>query len=86
MNETMEREGRDAHCREVRELMEGKTPFVTRHGVTVVMVAIAIGMGVLFMMDGAPSQLAKGMVDRILEQISASTEMPVEVENINHTP
>ena len=86
MNETMERKGREAHCREVRELMEGKTPFVTRHGVTVVLALIAIGMAVLFMMDGAPSQLAKGMVDRILEQISAKTGMPVEVENINHTP
>lgn len=86
MNEAMEREGRDAHCREVRELMEGKPPFVTRHGVTVVMAVIAIAMAVLFTVGGPAADLAKGMVGRILEQIFARTEIPVEVENINHTP
>ena len=64
------------HCAEVEELMEGKLPFVTRHGVTAVIAALAIVMALLFMMDGDAGELIRGMVENIMQGISARTEIP----------
>lgn len=76
MVEKKDRKATNNHCKEVSELMEGKIPFLTRHGVTIVVAIIAIGMAVLFMMDGAASDLAKGMACQIMEQISAKATIP----------
>lgn len=76
MEKMIEEKDLTAHCQEVRELMEGKPPFVTRHGVTIAVLVILTGMGVLFMTDGPACELAKGIVDRILQQLSVNVKIP----------
>lgn len=64
------------HCAEVEELMKGKPPFVTRHGVTAVIAVITIAMALLFMMDGDSGELIRGMAEHIIQRLSATTEIP----------
>ena len=64
------------HCAEVEELMEGKLPFVTPWRVTAVIVALAIAMALLFMMDGDAGELIRGIAEHIMQGISAKTEIP----------
>ena len=72
----MEREGEERHCREVRELMEGRPPFVTRHGITLALMAMAVGMAVMMMTDGQAVGLARGMAENIVRQFSEKTVIP----------
>lgn len=64
------------HCMEVEELMDGKMPFVTRHGVTAVVAVIALGMALLLSTDGVVSEFIHDMTDHILQQASAKTRLP----------
>lgn len=69
-------EERRRHCAEVEELMEGKMPFVTRHGVTLVVAAIALVLALLLMMDGEAAALVREMAGHIMRQVSARTGIP----------
>lgn len=57
------------HCPEVENLMGGKMPFVTRYGITIVVIAIiAVGI-MLYISGGSTHQLMKEMIVNTLEQI-----------------
>lgn len=64
------------HCMEVEELMDGKMPFVTRHGVTAVVAVIILAMALLLSTDSVISELIRDMTDQILKQASAKTKLP----------
>ncbi len=72
----MENERNDRHCAEVKELMGGKMPFVTRHGITIVIAVIDIVVGLLSFMDGEVAELVRGLLGRISVQIAERTNIP----------
>lgn len=57
------------HCPEVEELMGGKMPFVTRHGITLVALVLVIIVTVLCLHKGPMRRLMKDMVEWIGPQI-----------------
>ena len=57
------------HCPEVEELMNGKKPFVTRYGITLLLVVITLIVVFLFMAQGQSQQLVCDMVKYAFEQI-----------------
>lgn len=59
------------HCPEVENLMEDKTPFITRHGITVVAVAIMSILAMMLLTEGNIQQLAKGLIKHTKEQITS---------------
>lgn len=58
-----------SHCPEVEELMNGKKPFVTRYGITLLLVVITLIVVFLFMAQGQSQQLVCDMVKYAFEQI-----------------
>ena len=64
---------------EVEELMDGKMPFVTRHGVTAVVAVIILAMALLLSADSVVSELIRDMTEQILKQASAKTKLPVGI-------
>lgn len=58
-----------SHCPEVENLMGGKMPFVTQHGITLVALVLIVVAGILMLSDGTPQQLMKEMVRHTVEQI-----------------
>lgn len=69
----MERNNIHQHCPEVEILMGGKMPFITRYGITLVIVALFIVVFMLFVSGGSPHQLMKDMIENTLEQMKAKT-------------
>ena len=57
------------HCPEVDNLMGGKMPFITRYGITLVVVALIAVVSMLYVSGGSPHQLMKEMIENTLEQI-----------------
>lgn len=57
------------HCPEVEYLMGGKMPFITRYGITLVVVALIAVVFMLYVAGGSPHQLMKEMIENTLEQI-----------------
>lgn len=57
------------HCPEVEELMEGKLPFVTRHGITLVALVLLLTAAILFLSGGKAGQMVKDMVEQMLPQV-----------------
>lgn len=57
------------HCPEVENLMGGKMPFITRYGITLVVVALIAVVFILYISGGSPHQLMKEMTENTLEQI-----------------
>lgn len=57
------------HCPEVEYLMSGKMPFITRYGITLVVVALIAVIFILFISGGSPHQLMREMIENTLEQI-----------------
>ena len=57
------------HCPEVETLMGGKMPFITRYGITLVVVALIAVVSMLYVSGGSPHQLMKEMIENTLEQI-----------------
>lgn len=47
------------HCPEVENLMGGKMPFITRYGITLVVVALIAVVFILYISGGSPHQLMK---------------------------
>ncbi len=58
------------HCPEVDKLMKGKMPFITRHGITLLVAVLIVIAFILFLSKGAEQQLMKDMIDYTLKQIS----------------
>lgn len=58
------------HCPEVDRLMGGKLPFVTRYGITLVAVALAVVVVLLLLSGGESHKLLKEMIENLLVQIS----------------
>ena len=56
------------HCPEVETLMGGKMPFITRYGITLVVVALIAVVFILYISGGSPHQLMKEMIESTLEQ------------------
>lgn len=68
---SMEKNNIHRHCPEVENLMRGKIPFVTRYGITlVVLVFLVISIG-LFLSEGSSQQLVKEMIEHIIGQIKS---------------
>ncbi|MDD6516763.1 MAG: hypothetical protein PUF63_02445 [Prevotella sp.] len=59
------------HCPEVDNLMKGRMPFVTRYGITIVVLAITVIVVSLLLSGGASQQLMKGMIEHTIEQIKS---------------
>ena len=59
------------HSPEVEQLMQGRLPFVTRHGITWVIIALVAICSMVMMTEGTPQQLMKQMIDHTVEQIKA---------------
>jgi hypothetical protein len=57
------------HCPEVESLMGGKMPFITRYGITLVVVALIAIVFMLYISGGSPHQLMREMIENTLEQI-----------------
>ena len=57
------------HCPEVERLMGGRLPFVTRYGITIVVIVMAlVGAGLL--LSGGPSQqLMRDIMEHTVQQI-----------------
>lgn len=65
----MEKKNICRHCPEAEQLMGTNIPFVTRHGVTVVLLVMII-LGICFMLsDGPMQQLVKDILCYTIEQI-----------------
>jgi K+-transporting ATPase A subunit len=59
------------HCPEVENLMDGKMPFVTRCGITLVLLVLLVIAAILLLSDGTPQQLMKEMILHTIEQITS---------------
>ena len=53
----------NTHCPEVENLMEGKMPFVTRYGITLVVLVILFITVILFLLKGTPSRLVEEIIE-----------------------
>lgn len=49
--------------------MGGKMPFITRYGITLVVVALIAIVFMLYISGGSPHQLMREMIENTLEQI-----------------
>ena len=57
------------HCLEVEELMASKTPFVTRYGITLLLVILIVTAIFFFIAQGHSQQLVCDIVKYAFEQI-----------------
>lgn len=60
------------HCPEVEELMGGKMPFVTRYGITLVVLALPIVAAILFSLKGTPHRLMKEIIEYTVNRMASS--------------
>ena len=57
------------HSPEVEKLMQGKQPFVTRHGITIVaLILILVGV-ILSLTEGTAQQLMRELINHTIEEI-----------------
>lgn len=57
------------HCPEVEKLLYGKTPFITRHGITVVLIAIVIALFLIMLFGGEAKVLLENVLGQTVDQI-----------------
>lgn len=57
------------HSPEVEQLMQGRLPFVTRHGITWVIVILVVMCSLILLTEGDSQRLMKQMIDHTVEQI-----------------
>lgn len=58
------------HCPEVENLMNGKMPFVTRWGITFVVIIILSIAAIFSLSEGTSRDLMNEMIKRTVEQIN----------------
>ena len=61
---------RNLHCPEVERLMNGKLPFVTLHGITIVIIVIILSCACLWCTGGKAWQITSDMIMHILIRMS----------------
>ncbi|MGM9674179.1 MAG: hypothetical protein ACI3X9_01755 [Bacteroidaceae bacterium] len=61
---------RNLHCPEVERLMSGKLPFVTLHGITIVIIIIILACVCLWCTGGKAWQITSDMIAHVLERMS----------------
>ncbi len=59
------------HCPEVERLMGGRSPFITRHGITIVAIVMLLAGIALLLSDGPVHQLMTEVLDYTIHQISS---------------
>lgn len=59
-----------AHCPEVEKLTQNKMPFITRYGITIVLITLILVGATMFLLDGTPQQLMREILSYIIEQIT----------------
>lgn len=59
------------HCPEVENLMGGKMPFVTQHGITFVVLVLIVIAVILFLSGEASHELMKRIIEHTIEQITS---------------
>ncbi len=57
------------HCPEVEWLMGGRLPFVTRHGITIVVTVLALVCAGLMWSGGPSQQLVRDIMKHTIHQI-----------------
>jgi hypothetical protein len=57
------------HCPEVEKLMGAKMPFVTRYGITIVVLVFFVILVIMLLSGGDIQQLAKELIKHTIEQI-----------------
>lgn len=58
------------HCEEVEQLMLGRTPFVTRHGISIVIAAVVLLICLLSFTEGNVQRLIREMMEHIFWQVT----------------
>lgn len=58
------------HCPEVENLMDGKMPFVTRWGITLVVIIILSIAAIFSLSEGTTRDLMNEMIKHTVEQIN----------------
>lgn len=59
------------HCPEVESLMEGKMPFVTRHGITLVVLVLLGVTIILFLSKGTPQRLIEEIISILFDKLTS---------------
>lgn len=59
------------HSPEVEQLIQGKLPFVTRHGITCIIIILFVVCAAILLTEGAFQQLIKQMIDYTIEHIKS---------------
>lgn len=59
------------HCPEVENLMGGKMPFVTQHGITLVVVVLIVIAVILLLSGEVSRELMKSIVEHTIEQVTS---------------
>lgn len=63
------------HCPEVENLMDGKMPFVTRWGITIVVIIILSIAAIFSLSEGTSRNLINEMIKHTVEQINKSYKL-----------
>ena len=63
------RQAKDQHCPEVEKLLYGKTPFVTRHGITIVLIVIIVSAFLIIHFGGKAKTLFEKILIQTADQI-----------------
>lgn len=58
-----------SHCSEVENMMRGNLPFITRHGITIVVLILAIVVAVILLSKGTSQQLMRDILEYTISQI-----------------
>lgn len=58
-----------SHCPEVENMMRGNLPFITRHGITIVVLILAIVVAVILLSKGTSQQLMRDILEYTISQI-----------------
>lgn len=57
------------HCPEVERMLKGKKPFITRHGITIILAVLVLACLLLLLSDGMPQRMTKEIILNVIEQM-----------------
>lgn len=63
------KQAKEQHCPEVEKLLYGKTPFITRHGITIVLIVIVIASFLIMRFGGEAKELLENILGQTVNQI-----------------
>lgn len=70
----MRKKERLAHCPEVEKMMDGRMPFITRHGITVILAVLILASTMLLHSHGSQQRLTKELITNVIEQMKQKIE------------